>query len=203
MLQTIVSALAVYASTSIDYLLILMIIFSQSSTKGKMKGIVGGQYLGTGILVAFSLFAAYVLNLIPEDWIIGLLGLIPLYLGIRVALKEEQEEDDAEVLEKLESGGANRLFWTVALITVASGGDNLGIYIPYFTSLTWPEITVAVLVFAVSVAILCYVSYKLSKISFVAETIEKYQRGIVSLVFIGLGIYIMVENGTIQTLLGL
>ena len=75
MLQTIISALAVYVSTSIDYLLILMIIFSQSSTKGKMKGIVGGQYLGTGMLVAFSLFAAYVLNLIPEDWIIGLLGL--------------------------------------------------------------------------------------------------------------------------------
>ena len=37
MLQTIISALAVYVSTSIDYLLILMIIFSQSSTKGKMK----------------------------------------------------------------------------------------------------------------------------------------------------------------------
>ena len=94
MLQTIISALAVYVSTSIDYLLILMIIFSQSSTKGKMKGIIGGQYLGTGMLVAFSLFAAYVLNLIPEDWIIGLLGLIPLYLGIRIAFKGEQDEDE-------------------------------------------------------------------------------------------------------------
>lgn len=58
--------------------LLVLIIFSQSSTKRKMKGIAGGQYLGTGMLVAFSLFAAYVLNLIPEDWIIGLLGLIPL-----------------------------------------------------------------------------------------------------------------------------
>jgi len=201
MVQTIVSALAVYASTSIDYLLILMIIFSQSNTRGKMRGIIGGQYLGTGALVAFSLFAAYVLNLIPEDWIIGLLGLIPLYLGIRVALKDE--ERDEGVLEKMEERGKNQLLWTVTLITVASGGDNLGIYIPYFASLTWPETTVALLVFAVSVAILCYVGYKLSKISLVAETIEKYRRTVVSLVFIGLGIYIMVENGTIQTLLGL
>ena len=38
---------------------------------------------------------------------------------------------------------------------------------------------------------------------FVSETIENYQRVVVSLVFIGLGIYIMMENGTIQTLLGL
>ena len=201
MLQTIISALAVYVSTSIDYLLILMIIFSQSSTKGKMKGIIGGQYLGTGMLVAFSLFTAYVLNLIPEDWIIGLLGLIPLYLGIRIAFKGEQDED--EVLEKMEAGGGNRLFWTVALITVASGGDNLGIYIPYFTSLTGLETGVALIVFAISVAILCYVSYRLSKITLISETIENYQRVVVSLVFIGLGIYIMMENGTIQTLLGL
>lgn len=203
MLQTIISALAVYVSTSIDYLLILMIIFSQSSTKGKMKGIVGGQYLGMGMLVAFSLFAAYVLNLIPEDWIIGLLGLIPLYLGIRIAFKGEQDEDEDEVLEKMEAGGGNRLFWTVALITVASGGDNLGIYIPYFTSLTGLETGVALIVFAISVAILCYVSYRLSKITLISETIENYQRVVVSLVFIGLGIYIMMENGTIQTLLGL
>lgn len=180
-----------------------MIIFSQSSTKGKMKGIAGGQYLGTGMLVAFSLFAAYVLNLIPEDWIIGLLGLIPLYLGIRIAFKGEQDEDEEEVLEKMEAGGGNRLFWTVALITVASGGDNLGIYIPYFTSLAGIEVGVALIVFAISVAILCYISYRLSKITLISETIEKYQRVIVSLVFIGLGIYIMIENGTIQTLLGL
>ncbi|MFZ2373114.1 MAG: cadmium resistance transporter, partial [Trichococcus flocculiformis] len=51
--------------------------------------------------------------------------------------------------------------------------------------------------------VLCYISYKLSKISLVAETIEKYKQPVVALVFIGLGIYIMVENGTIQTLLGL
>ena len=164
--------------------------------------IIGGQYLGMGILVAFSLFAAFVLNFIPQDWVIGLLGLIPLSLGIRLALKREDPEDE-NVLEKMQARGSNPLFWTIALITVASGGDNLGIYIPYFTALTWPEITIALIVFAISIAILCYFSYKLSKISLVSETIEKYKRPVVSLVFIGLGIYIMVENGTIQTLFSL
>ena len=48
-----------------------------------MKGIVAGQYLGMGIIVTFSIFAAYVINLIPQAWVIGLLGLIPLFLGIR------------------------------------------------------------------------------------------------------------------------
>ena len=203
-MQTILSAIAVYISTSIDYLFILLIIFSQSHTKQGIRQIVWGQYLGTGILVAVSLFAAYVLNFIPQDWIIGLLGLIPIGLGIRVALVGEEEEEEEEVVEKLESGGTNRLFWTVALITIASGGDNLGIYIPYFTSLSsFSEIVTALVVFAISIAILCYISYRLTKISFISEIVEKYERIIVPIVFIGLGLYIMIENGTIQTILGL
>ncbi|MBG9983471.1 CadD family cadmium resistance transporter [Aerococcaceae bacterium DSM 111022] len=203
MLQTIFSAIAVYISTSIDYLFILLIIFSQAYTQKGLRQIYFGQYLGTGILVAISLFAAYVLNFIPQDWMIGLLGLIPIYLGIRVAMGSEEEAEEEEVVEKLESRGSNRLFWTVALITIASGGDNLGIYIPYFTSLSVSEIVIAIVVFALSIAVLCYISYRLAKISFVSETLEKYERIIVPIVFIGLGIFIMLENGTIQTLFDL
>ncbi|HAR1330735.1 TPA: CadD family cadmium resistance transporter [Enterococcus faecium] len=203
MLQNILSALAVYISTSIDYLFILLIIFSQNHTKKGLRQIFFGQYLGTGILVSISLFAAYVLNFIPQDWIIGLLGLIPIYLGIRVAFVGEEEEEEGEVVEKLGSRGTNRLFWTVSLITIASGGDNLGIYIPFFTSLSFSEIVTSLIVFAISVAVLCYISYKFAKISFVSETLEKYERIIVPIVFIGLGIFIMIENGTIQTILGL
>ena len=200
MLQSIFSASAVYISTSIDYLFILLIIFSQSHTKKGLRQIYWGQYLGTGILVMVSLFAAYVLNFIPQDWIIGLLGLIPIYLGIRVAVTGEEEEEE-EVAEKLEARGTSRLFWTVALITIASGGDNLGIYIPYFASLSISEIIIALVVFVISIALLCFISYKLAKISFVSTTLEKYERVIVPIVFIGLGIFIMIENDTIQTLL--
>ena len=203
MLQTIFSAIAVYISTSIDYLLILLIIFSQSQTKKDLRQIYLGQYLGTGILVAVSLFAAYVLNFIPQDWIIGLLGLIPIYLGIRVAMVGEEEAEEEEVVEKLKSGGSSRLFWTVSLITIASGGDNLGIYIPYFASISFSEIIIALVVFAISIAVLCYISYRLAQISFVADTLEKYERIIVPVVFIGLGFFILIENGTIQALLNL
>lgn len=201
MLQSIFSAIVVYVSTSIDYLFILLIIFSQSHTKKGLRQIFLGQYLGTGILVAVSLVAAYMLNFIPQDWIIGLLGFIPIYLGIRVAVAGEEEEEEEEVVEKLESRGTSRLFWTVALLTIASGGDNLGIYIPYFAALSVFEIVIALIVFAISIALLCFISYKLAKISFVSDALEKYERVIVPIVFIGLGFFIMLENDTFQTLL--
>ncbi|HGS3036983.1 TPA: CadD family cadmium resistance transporter [Streptococcus pneumoniae] len=200
--QTIISAIGVYISTSIDYLIILIILFAQLSQNKQKWHIYAGQYLGTGLLVGASLVAAYVVNFVPEEWMVGLLGLIPIYLGIRFAIVgEDAEEEEEEIIERLEQSKANQLFWTVTLLTIASGGDNLGIYIPYFASLDWSQTLVALLVFVISIIIFCEISRVLSSIPLIFETIEKYERIIVPLVFILLGLYIMYENGTIETFL--
>ncbi|HES9525151.1 Cad superfamily protein [Streptococcus pneumoniae] len=200
--QTIISAIGVYISTSIDYLIILIILFAQLSQNKQKWHIYAGQYLGTGLLVGASLVAAYVVNFVPEEWMVGLLGLIPIYLGIHFAIVgEDAEEEEEEIIERLEQSKANQLFWTVTLLTIASGGDNLGIYIPYFASLDWSQTLVALLVFVIGIIIFCEISRVLSSIPLIFETIEKYERIIVPLVFILLGLYIMYENGTIETFL--
>lgn len=200
--QTIISAIGVYISTSIDYLIILIILFAQLSQNKQKWHIYAGQYLGTGLLVGASLVATYVVNFVPEEWMVGLLGLIPIYLGIRFAIVgEDAEEEEEEIIERLEQSKANQLFWTVTLLTIASGGDNLGIYIPYFASLDWSQTLVALLVFVIGIIIFCEISRVLSSIPLIFETIEKYERIIVPLVFILLGLYIMYENGTIETFL--
>ncbi|CVN12756.1 CadD family cadmium resistance transporter [Streptococcus pneumoniae] len=200
--QTIISAIGVYISTSIDYLIILIILFAQLSQNKQKWHIYVGQYLGTGLLVGASLVAAYVVNFVPEEWMVGLLGLIPIYLGIRFAIVgEDAEEEEEEIIERLEQSKANQLFWTVTLLTIASGGDNLGIYIPYFASLDWSQTLVALFVFVIGIIIFCEISRVLSSIPLIFETIEKYERIIVPLVFILLGLYIMYENGTIETFL--
>ena len=200
--QTIISAIGVYISTSIDYLIVLIILFAQLSQNKQKWHIYAGQYLGTGLLVGVSLVAAYVVNFVPEAWMVGLLGLIPIYLGIRFAIVGEgEEEEEEEIIERLEQSKATQLFWTVTLLTIASGGDNLGIYTPYFASLDWAQTLVALLVFAIGVIIFCELSRVLSSIPLISETIEKYTRIIVPLVFIPLGLYIMYESGTIETFL--
>ena len=201
MVQTIISAIGVYISTSIDYLIILIILFAQLAQNKQKWHIYAGQYLGTGLLVGASLVAAYVVNFVPEEWMVGLLGLIPIYLGIRFAIVGEGEEEEEEIIERLEQSKANQLFWTVTLLTIASGGDNLGIYIPYFASLDWSQTLVALLVFVIGIIIFCEISRVLSSIPLISETIEKYERIIVPVVFILLGLYIMYENGTIETFL--
>ncbi len=166
--------------------------------KGQLKSIVIGQYLGTAILVGASLLAAYGLTFVPGHWV-GLLGLIPIYLGLRV-WKKEKEENEEDLLSRLSSGKPERLSITITAITLAAGGDNIGVYIPYFSTLNLSETIVMLVVFAIMTAVLCYLSYRLASVKSISKTIEKWERWIVPIVFIGLGILILVENGTLRFL---
>ncbi|MDD7758899.1 CadD family cadmium resistance transporter [Aerococcus suis] len=199
MFQTILSAITVYLSTSIDYLFLLVLLFSTFNHKGLKAQIYAGQYLGTALLVLTSLIAVYVIHFIPSDWVIGLLGLIPLFLGIRFAIVGE-DDDEEEVSSQLKKRQKQQLFWSVTLLTIASGGDNLGIYIPYFATLATSEIVIALIIFIFGVVILCEVSERIAKVPTIMETIETYERIIVPTVFILLGLYIMYENGIFSLL---
>ncbi|MFU0525780.1 cadmium resistance transporter, partial [Gardnerella vaginalis] len=56
--------------------------------------------------------------------------------------------------------------------------------------------------FALGILILCKLSQNLASISAIGETVEKYEKVIVPVVFIGLGLYILIENGTINYFIG-
>jgi cadmium resistance transport/sequestration family protein len=200
MITTIFTAAAVYIATGIDYLVILIILFSQIK-KGQAKHIWIGQYIGTAIIIAASLLVALGITwIIPQQWVLGFLGLIPLYLGIRIWMKGGEEEDEENVLSLFSSNRFNQLYVTVIFIVLSSSADDFSIYIPYFTALSAGEILIAIIVFFIMVGVLCYVSYRLASLDYVSEKMEKYERWIVPIVFIGLGIYIMFENGTFHAL---
>ena len=201
MIVTALTAAAVYVATGIDYLVILILLFSQIK-KDQVKHVWIGQYIGTAIVIGASLLVAQgVVNLIPQQWVIGLLGLLPLYLGVKIWIKGEEDEDESSILSLFSSGKFNQLFLTMIFIVLASSADDFSIYIPYFTTLSMSEIFIVTIVFLIMVGVLCYVSYRLASFDFVSETIEKYERWIVPIVFIGLGIYILFENGTFNALI--
>lgn len=104
MIVTAFTAAAVYVATGIDYLVILILLFSQIK-QGQEKHIWIGQYVGTIIIIGASLLVALgVANFIPQQWMIGLLGLLPLYLGIKIWVKGEEDEDEGNILSLFSSG---------------------------------------------------------------------------------------------------
>lgn len=74
---------------------------------------------------------AVILKLVPEEWILGLLGLIPLGLGIKYLFFGD-DDDDEELDELLQKRKNKSLLGTVIIISFAScGADNIALFTPF------------------------------------------------------------------------
>ena len=199
MIQNVVTSIILYSGTAVDLLIILMLFFAKRKSRKDIINIYLGQFLGSGSLILLSLLFAFVLNYIPSKEILGLLGLIPIFLGLKVLLLGDSD-GEAIAKEGLRKDNKNLIF-LVAMITFAScGADNIGVFVPYFTTLNLANLIVALLTFLVMIYILVFSAQKLAQVSSVGETLEKYSRWFVAVVYLGLGIYILVENNSFDML---
>lgn len=199
MIQNVVTSIILYSGTAVDLLIILMLFFAKRKSRKDIINIYLGQFLGSVSLILLSLLFAFVLDYIPSKEILGLLGLIPIFLGLKVLLLGDSD-GEAIAKEGLRKDNKNLIF-LVAMITFAScGADNIGVFVPYFTTLNLANLIVALLTFLVMIYLLVFSAQKLAQIPSVGETLEKYSRWFVAVVYLGLGIYILVENNSFDML---
>ncbi|HEO3640706.1 TPA: CadD family cadmium resistance transporter [Streptococcus agalactiae] len=199
MIQNVVTSIILYSGTAVDLLIILMLFFAKRKSRKDIINIYLGQFLGSVSLIFLSLLFAFVLNYIPSKEILGLLGLIPIFLGLKVLLLGDS---DGEVIAKdgLRKDNKNLIF-LVAMITFAScGADNIGVFVPYFTTLNLANLIVTLLTFLVMIYLLVFSAQKLAQVPSVGETLEKYSRWFIAVVYLGLGMYILIENNSFDML---
>ena len=199
MIQNIVTSIILYSGTAVDLLIILMLFFAKRKSRKDIINIYLGQFLGSVSLIFLSLLFAFVLNYIPSKEILGLLGLIPIFLGLKVLLLGDS---DGEAIAKdgLRKDNKNLIF-LVAMITFAScGADNIGVFVPYFTTLNLANLIVTLLTFLVMIYLLVFSAQKLAQVPSVGETLEKYSRWFIAVVYLGLGMYILIENSSFDML---
>ena len=199
MIQNVVTSIILYSGTAVDLLIILMLFFAKRKSRKDIINIYLGQFLGSVSLILLSLLFAFVLNYIPSKEILGLLGLIPIFLGLKVLLLGDS---DGEAIAKdgLRKDNKNLIF-LVAMITFAScGADNIGVFVPYFITLNLANLIVALLTFLVMIYLLVFSAQKLAQVPSVGEILEKYSRWFIAVVYLGLGMYILIENNSFDML---
>jgi cadmium resistance protein CadD (predicted permease) len=186
----------VFVTTNVDDILLLSAFFADPAVR--TRAILIGQFAGIGVLTAISIVAALLALAIPAGWV-GLLGVVPLALGIRGvhALWRSRRdgadagEVDAADATNLRSGRAE--WMAVAAVTIANGGDNLGVYIPLFSQ-QLPWIPVYVVVFAVLTALWCAAGFWLVHHAIIGVRIRQYGHVSLPFVLIGLGLYILSDS---------
>ncbi|HEY9620315.1 MAG TPA: cadmium resistance transporter [Crinalium sp.] len=206
--QAIITSISAFAATNIDDIIVLMLFFSQVNPTFRPKHIVAGQYLGFLGLILASLPGFIGGLLIPKEWI-GLLGLLPIAIGIQQLIKREPDDDDIQtVSSELSAPMANRSglsrlatlltpqTYSVAAVTIANGGDNIGIYVPLFASFELPMLGITLVVFFVLIAVWCGIAYRLARFPAIARVLSHYGHAIVPFVLIALGLFILIESKT-------
>ncbi|SCL71478.1 cadmium resistance transporter [Micromonospora chersina] len=194
LLATAAAAAGVFAATNIDDIVVLTVFFVAARGTGRPRPwqIVAGQYAGIGALVGVAVVVAAGLLVVPDPWT-GLLGLLPIALGVRALLARDGDGD--------EPPAAVGTLLGVAGVTVANGADNIAVYVPVFRSLDPAAGLVWLLVFAALVAVWCAVAAALGGHPRVVALVGRAGHWLVPTVFIALGAIILTTSGVLPRLL--
>ncbi len=212
LISAIFAGVTAFIATNLDDLVILMLFFAQINAVFRPKHIVVGQYLGFGALILASLPGFFGGLIVPKPWI-GLLGLIPIAIGLYQLIHPEDENEVQTVANDFQStiklpilsalGLLAPQSYQVAAVTIANGGDNIGIYVPLFAASSAASLGVILGVFFVLVGVWCYVAYQLARHPIVARVLTRYGAAIVPFVLIGVGIFILIDSETYRLLITL
>ncbi|NJK63837.1 MAG: transporter [Synechococcaceae cyanobacterium SM2_3_1] len=212
-LLAIVEGVTAFAATNVDDLIILLLFFAQTSATFRPHHVVSGSYWGFAALVAFSLVGFLGGLVVSSAWI-GLLGILPIILGIKQLMQREQEDVQVQEVTNDVSGissyppfiaGVLQLLhpqvYKVATVTFANGGDNIGIYVPLFAASDAIILGVILIVFFLLKGVWCYAAYRSTQNPSIAYVLARYGHSVVPFLLIGLGLFILWKNGTYKLLI--
>jgi cadmium resistance protein CadD (predicted permease) len=190
------AAATVYVATNVDNFLVLLAFFAHEGYTDAET--VLGQFLGIGLLIAISLLGARAALLLPTP-VVGLLGLVPLGLGLGRLFAGGEGPQAASPRDRLPRAG--RVF-AVAAAAIANGGDNVATYVPFFSLLAAGELAASLLVFAILTGLWCLVARAVVARAAGGRIVGLRGTRLVGVVMIGLGVAILVRSGTPGLLLG-
>ncbi|MBS43436.1 MAG: cadmium transporter [Nocardioides sp.] len=185
-------AIGLFLVTNIDDIIVLSLFFARGAgQRGITTRIVVGQYLGFGGILLASVAVTFGAGLFLPDEAIPYFGLIPLLLGGYAAWQvwRNGDNDDDSPADKPLSA------LTVAAVTFANGGDNIGVYVPVFLAVGTGALVAYCVVFLALVVVLVLAAKFVATRKPIAEVLERWEHILFPLVLIVLGLVILIEGG--------
>jgi cadmium resistance protein CadD (predicted permease) len=193
-LALIGQAVGLFISTDLDDVLVLLGFFADP--RFRIRQIVAGQLLGIAILYAVSVAGSWATLSLPRA-VIGLLGLVPITMGVKSAWELRKSAEPSERVSRPGSPAQRANIAAVVAMTVANGGDNVSVYIPLFALRSAPDIALIGVVFGVMTALWLSLAYWLTRHRLIGAPVGRFTRLLMPFVFITLGILILYQAGTL------
>jgi cadmium resistance protein CadD (predicted permease) len=189
MLKLIFLSVAIFVSTNIDDIFVLIAFFTDRQFR--LHQIVLGQYLGIAALFLFSVVASLVSLVLPED-VVGLMGFLPILIGITrfVAYVRGGGGEGAPTVS------TSAAILAVAAATIANGGDNIAVYTPAFAGRSALELAGIAACFAILTAVWLVFANWLVNHPQLGHPIRRYGQPLVPFVLIAIGLMVLHDAGS-------
>ena len=191
----VLTAITMFVATNIDDLFVLMLFFANKDFNAKQ--VVIGQYIGVITLILISALSYFLKFLIPIQWI-GLLGIVPIAIGLKNLKELKKPDTNLPDIKEENKGMFSKLKTSKSLlvgsVTIANGGDNIGVYVPIFASINFYQALIIILTFLIMIGFWCLLSFKLVDNMVLGDRIRKYGHIIFPFVLIILGIGILAKS---------
>jgi cadmium resistance protein CadD (predicted permease) len=214
LIGTLIIGISAAFATTFDDNIYLSAFFGKVNHVFRPKHIILGEFVGFTALVIASLPGFFGGLVLPEAWV-GLLGILPILIGISHLLSRENGEDTVQNVSvdfgsSVKPKRQKKSLWAtlrdpqtyrVSAVTIANGGNNIGIYIPLFASSNLPSLGVILCVCYTTVGLWCFLSYNLTRNPLMAPVLARFGQKIFPFVLMWLGFSIMMKSGTFQLFL--
>ncbi len=180
-----------------------------------------GELIGFSVLVLLSLLGYALSAAIPAN-LIGCLGLLPIGIGCinlgELLTSYRTGRDKPRNLPhrgpgrepgftsqriRLLSVLRDRRTYSVSLVTISNGSNNLTIYIPLFASLSLAKIMVVIPALYGCVLTWLLLSFNLTRMPGLSIVLNRYSRLVFPFILIWLGCRILNDSGSSQLIVAL
>ncbi|USS88110.1 cadmium resistance transporter [Fructilactobacillus hinvesii] len=192
MLATILNAIAYYVSTNMDYILVLVLLIHANHEDGP---VLAGDIMGTNVLILIPMLLAMLVGAITQTWIIGLLGLFPLYFGLQALFfpSSGNQMNESDHDSKWKSA-----LHTAVITVTACGADNIAVYIPLFVHQSVSHLITIYVVMILMAILFFFIALVISKDRHLEAILNRYGRFLSGIIYIYLGLSVLIGSGTIQ-----
>lgn len=180
--------LVTFIAVNLDFFIIMLFLLRRY----RVRDVVAGYLIGVLFLMTISFFIGKALALFLPEWLLGVLGILPIYM----ALHDNDEDPD-------ERSHRSPILATLVTYLAVCSGCNLSIFLPVLTNLPYDQFGLALL-FVGALSILAVLLIKgIGEVPVVKRALTNYGEVLMKVIYIGVGLYVFYDSGLVAHLLSI
>lgn len=177
-----------FLSVNLDFFFMLLFLLNRYSREAVMLGYV----LGVAVLMSLSFAIGKTLALLVPEWLLGVLGVLPLYLAVR------PDHDSNQV--RGHNSAVLAVFFTYLAVCA---GCNLAIFLPVLAGETLAHFGATLLYVALLAVAVVLVIAQIGKLPSVTAVMKAHGAQLMRVCYAAVGLWVFWDSGLIAHLLSL